>query len=131
MNKVELKTAIDEYFSSHLDKEYWNTLSTDTRSAAIAMAWGDIGAMVTGLTIDKIKSADSAAVKAVAEQAVFLTRNYSDISEGKIATSESVEGISTGYSLVGSSFLISPRAETFIKQAKREIFGNSVRLQRG
>lgn len=131
MNKVELKTAIDEYFSSHLDKAYWDTLSADTRSAAIAMAWGDIGAMVAGLTIDKIQSADSAAVKAVAEQAVFLTRNYSDISEGKIATSESVEGISTGYSLVGSSFLISPRAETFIKQAKREIYGNSVRISRG
>ena len=131
MNKVELETAIDAYFANHLDKSYWESLSVETRSGAIAMAWADIGAMVTGLTVDKIYSADSAAVKAVAEQAVFLARNYADMTEGKIATSESVEGVSTGYSLIGSSFIIAPRAEAFIKQAKREILGNSVRLQRG
>lgn len=131
MNKVELESAIDVYFSNHLDKAYWESLAVDTRSACVVMALGDIGAIVTGLTIDRIQSADSATVKAVAEQAVFLSRNYGDISEGKIATSESVEGVSTGYSLIGSSFLISPRAEIFIKQAKREITGNSVRISRG
>ena len=131
MNKVELETAIDEYFSNHLDKTYWEELTTDKRSSAIAMAFGDIGAMVTGLTIDKIPSADSPTVKAVAEQAVFLARHYETIADGKIATSESVEGVSAGYTLIGSSFVISPRAEALIKQAKREIMGNSVRLQRG
>lgn len=131
MNKVELELAIDSYFSNHLDNVYWVSLLPEKRAGAISMAFGDIGAIVTGLTIDKIPSADSATVKAVAEQAVFLARHYETIADGKIATSESVEGVSTGYTLIGSSFAISPRAETFIKQAKREIMGNSVRLQRG
>ena len=131
MNKVELESAIDAYFSNHLDKAYWESLAVDTRSACVAMAWGDIGAIVTGLTIDRIQSADSATVKAVAEQAVFLSRHYETIADGKVATSEGVEGVSAGYTLIGSSFGISPRAEIFIKQAKREITGNSVRLQRG
>lgn len=131
MNKVELETAIESYFSVHLDKDYWESLPVEKRSGAIIMAFGDICAMVTGLTIDKIKSADSAAVKAVAEQAVFLSRHYETIADGKVATSEGVEGVSAGYTLIGSSFGISPRAEIFIKQAKREITGNSVRISRG
>lgn len=131
MNKVELELAIDSYFSNHLDNVYWVSLLPEKRAGAISMAFGDIGAIVTGLTIDKIPSADSAIVKAVAEQAVFLARHYETIADGKVTTSESIEGISTGYSLIGSFFSLSPRAETFIKQAKREITGNSVRLSRG
>ena len=53
MNKVELESAIDDYFSKHLEKDYWESLPPEKRSGAISMAWGDIVAMVTGLTIEK------------------------------------------------------------------------------
>lgn len=130
MTQTELNAAVDNYFTVHLDKEYWFALDADKRAATVAMAFSDIAALIPGLTLNNL-TADSAAVKAVAEQAVFLNRNYETIAEGKVVTSEGAEGISVGYTLVGTSFQISPRAETFIKHAKRLYFGGFTRISRG
>lgn len=130
MELSEIRTAVDSYFQTHLDFAYWNTLEDDMRTAAVTMAVSDICSVIPGLTINAITET-SAALKAVAEQAVYLTRNYETISEGKVATSESVEGLSTGYSLIGGSFGISPRAEMFISQTKRLLTGGTVRITRG
>jgi len=68
---------------------------------------------------------------AIAEQAVFLARNYgTTITEGKVVTSESVSGLSVGYTIIGNS-VIASRAEQFIEKAKRAALGASCRISRG
>ena len=131
MTQEEIFAAVDGYFNRHLDKAYWNNLPEDTRAGAVEMAFNDVSGQITGLTMTNI-TADSVAIKAVAEQAVFLARNYDSIAEGKITTSESAEGVSAGYTLLGSvSFGIAPRAASFIQHAKRLYFANSARIVRG
>ena len=131
MTQEELFAAVDEYFNRHLDKAYWSNLPEDTRAGSVEMAFNDVAGQITGLTMTNI-TADSVAMKAVAEQAVFLARNYDSIAEGKITTSESAEGVSAGYTLLGSvSFGIAPRAASMIQSVKRLYCGNSVRIARG
>ncbi len=131
MTQEELITAVDGYFDRHLDKKYWNEQPEETRAGAVAMAFNDVSAQISGLRMENL-SADAVAVNAIAEQAVFLVRNYESISEGKITTSESVEGVSAGYTLLGSvSFGISPRAASLIQYAKRLYCANSARIVRG
>ena len=130
MELSEIILAVDSYFQTHLDFAYWNTLDVDTRAAAVTMAVSDVCSAVPGLVINAV-SAESPALKAIAEQAVYLSRHYDTISQGKVETSESVEGISTGYSLIGGSFGISPRAEMFIIQVKRLFCGKTLRVVRG
>lgn len=131
MTDLELSQYVDEYFTSHLDSSYWSGLAAGTKTGAVAMALSDILAQINGLTLENILSG-SAAAKAVAEQAVFLARNYENLSEGKVVTSQSAEGVSDSATLLeGTSIGISFRALPFIKQAKRLFFGNSVRISRG
>ena len=130
MTIEELATLVDQYFALHLDSSYWGQLSIDIKMGAISMASSDIFALVPRLSMDTIQSG-SAAIKAIAEQAVFLSRNYDQIQEGKVLTSESVEGISAGYTLIGSSFGLSSRASSYIDQAKRENMGSTIRIVRG
>lgn len=130
MELEEIRTAVDGYFSVHLDAGYWNNLDAQTRLSAVTMAISDICSVVQGLTLDRI-TPESPAINAIAEQAVYLVRNYETIAEGKVATSESAEGISTGYTLINSSFGISPRAEAFTNQLKRLFYAGTVRIARG
>ena len=131
MNDLELLQYADEYFARHLDKGFWSALSDDIKGGALAMALSDVTAQINGLSLNSI-SPGSAAAKAVAEQAVFLARNYDSISEGKTVTSEGAEGVSAGYSLLnGTASGISFRAMPFIKQARCAFLSNSVRLSRG
>lgn len=130
MELSEIHGAVDKYFQTHLDAGYWNGLGADIRQSAVVMAVSDICAVVTGLKLEAITE-NSPDLKAIAEQAVYLSRNYETISEGKVVTSESVEGLSTGYSLIGNSYGISPRASVFINQAKQLICGRSLRIVRG
>ena len=131
MTQEELFAAVDGYFNRHLDKAYWNNLPEDTRAGAVTMAFNDVAGQVNGLTMQNI-TADAVAIHAVAEQAVFLVRNYESIAEGKITTSESAEGVSAGYTLLEStSFGIAPRAAAMIKHVKRLYCANSARIARG
>ena len=131
MTQEELITAVDGYFDRHLDKAYWHSLPEETRAGAVVMAYNDVAGQIAGLSMDKITS-DAVVINAIAEQAVFLVRNYDSIAEGKITTSESTEGVSAGYTLLGSvSFGIAPRASNLIQYAKRLYCANSVRVARG
>ena len=131
MTQEELITAVDGYFNRHLDKKYWNELPEDTRAGAVEMAFNDVAGQIPGLKMANL-TADAIAVHAIAEQAVFLVRNYDSIAEGKITTSESAEGVSAGYTLLGSaSFGISPRASLMIKHAKTLYCASSARIVRG
>ena len=130
MTYEELFSAVDRYFESHLDSKFWNALPVESRHAAVNMAVDDVLSELTGLTCQRI--ADSSySFKAVAEQAVFLARNYESMTEGKVVTSEGVEGLSTGYTLISDKFGIAPRAASFIKRAKTLINGGSMRIVRG
>ncbi len=121
--------TVDAYFAAHLDKDFWAGLAASVRSAAVQMAINDIAAAVgcSVAILDTIIPARSA----VAEQAVFLVRNHASLTEGKVVTSEGVDGVSTGYTLIGANAGMSPRAECFILAAKRSIRPLSVRISRG
>lgn len=131
MTNEELSQYVDEYFASHLDSSYWSGLAAGSKTGAVAMALSDVLAQVNGLELAKITSG-SAAAKAVAEQAVFLARNYESLSEGKVVTSDGAEGVSSSFTLLnGMALGISFRALPLIKQAKRAILSDSMRLSRG
>lgn len=131
MTQEELIFAVDEYFDHHLDKKFWNEQPEETRAGAVSMAFNDVAGQIPGLTIKNI-SPDAIVIYAIAEQAVFLIRNYDSMAEGKITTSESAEGVSAGYTLLGSTSIgIAPRAANLVQYAKRLYCANSARIARG
>lgn len=131
MTNGELVAEIGEYLHSHLDNGFWYGLDEETRSAGVFTAFSDVCVRIPGLTLENLQKGSNA-VKAIAEQAVFLVRNYADLTAGKIATSEGVEGISTGYTLLnGADAGFSPRAASFVQLAKREARAGGVRFTRG
>lgn len=130
MTGAELMTEVNTYLASHLDASYWSSLTSSVKTGAVTMALNDVQAELSGMTLGTLKS-ESFAVKAIAEQAVFLARNYSDMTEGKVVTGESVEGISNSYTLISDKAGISFRAAAFIKKAKSAITGCSVHISRG
>ena len=130
MTGTDLASAVDRYFETHLDSAFWSGLTSAAKTGAVAMACNDVLSELPGVVLDDLSN-DTYAVKAIAEQAVYLARNYENINEGKVLTSESVEGLSEGYTLVSSKVGLSFRAESFIKRAKSAYFGGSVRVFRG
>lgn len=130
MTENELFSAVDSYFVRHLDSVYWSGLDSVKREAVVSMAFTDISTLISGLSLDNLTH-DSVVVKAIAEQAVYLSRHYDSIADGKVITSESAEGVSAGYSLIGGAFSISPRAEQLVQYAKKLYICNSARLSRG
>lgn len=130
MTGAELSAAVDRYFESHLDAGFWAGLSAAAKNGAVSMACNDVLSELPGIVLDDL-SENTYAVKAIAEQAVYLARNYESLNEGKVLTSESVEGLSEGYTLVSSKVGLSFRAEAFIKRAKSAYSGGSVRVSRG
>jgi hypothetical protein len=130
MTRNELAIAADGYFSEHLDNEFWQGLPEKSRKAAVSMSADDVLAELSGLTLDKV-AVGSYVFKAICEQAVFLARNYESMTEGKVVTSESLEGLSTGYTLISEKVGLSIRALSFIKRAKTLVNGGSMRIVRG
>jgi hypothetical protein len=130
MTESELLPAVDGYFANHLDSAYWGALPPETRAAACVMAANDVLSSLPGADLERVKQGSSA-LKAIAEQAVYLSRHYETIADGKVLTSEGVEGISASYTLIGSTFGLSVRAQSFIRLAVREETGGTARLARG
>ena len=130
MTESELLGSVNDYLANHLDKSFWDGLDESARSSSVAMATFDILAELPGVSISCI-NAESFTTKAIAEQAVYLARNYENINEGKVVTSENVGGVSQGYTLIGDHPGLSFRAVAFIKRAKAAITGCSMRISRG
>lgn len=130
MTGNEIRSAVDSYLASHLDAAFWLGISSESKSAAVSMACNDILGELPGVTLDDLRP-DGYAVKAIAEQSVYLARNYESISEGKVLTGEGVSGLSASYTLISSRVGLSFRAEPFIKRAKAAISGGSMRISRG
>lgn len=130
MTDAELASAVDTYFVSHLDSAYWSGLASGTKTGAVTMATNDVLAQLPFLKSAEDVEDGSYALKAIAEQAVFLARNYGNITEGKVVTSESVSGLSVGYTLLGNA-IVASRAEEYIKMAKRAAMGAICRISRG
>lgn len=132
MTDAELLQAVDDYFANHLDATYWSSLTSAQKSGAVTMGKGDVFALLPATkTLDKVTDASDPIVCGIAEQAVYLTRNYEEIASGKVVTSEAVSGLSQGYTLINAgSFGMSARALAFVEQAKKAA-GGTVPLLRG
>lgn len=130
MTREELIQAVDTYFLTHLDKSFWAGLASDSREAAVSMALDDILSELPGVTLEGMKTG-SFAFKAVAEQAVYLARNYESLSEGKVITGEGAEGVNASYTLINANAGISFRAAAYIQRAKSAITGGSLHISRG
>ena len=129
MTPAELASAVDTYFTAHLDSAYWSGLVVATKTSAVTMATNDVLSLVPSIkSLDDVEEG-SYAFKAIAEQAVFLARNYGNLTEGKVVTSESVSGLSVGYTLIGNA-IVASRAEQYIKMARRAGLGGSCRITR-
>ena len=130
MTIEELIAAVNLYFTTHLDSDFWNRLSNESKTGAVTMAKDDVLAELSGVKLEDI-DANSYALMAIAEQAVYLARNYEALNEGKVLTGESIDGISESYTLISSRAGLSFRAEAFIKHAKSAALGATVRVSRG
>lgn len=133
MTEQELNTAVDTYLANHLDKTYWQGLSAENKANAKAMARNDIEAIVGEIKLDKITATTFIGknlVAGCAEQALYLSRNYAGNTENKVTTSESVGGVSVGYTVIGD-VQVGSRACIYINNLKRYFGTFSVRLTRG
>lgn len=132
MTDAELRDAVDSYFANHLDAAYWSSLTASQKSGAVAMGKGDVFALLpASKTLDGVTDATDPIVCGIAEQAVYLVRNYEEIASGKVVTSEAVSGLSQGYTLINAgSYGMSARAMAFVEQARKSI-GGTVPLLRG
>ncbi len=124
-------TEANAYFAKHLDRVYWNGLDESTREAVLEMAQNDVAALLTGAAASALES-DSGR-KAVYEQAVFLARNHTQLTSGKIVTGQSLDGVgSQQFTLLNAAAPnLSPRAKAFLDQAKRESRPGVIRFNRG
>ena len=130
MTQEELESFVDGYLARHLDKEFWQGLEAGKRSAAVSMALGDVLSALPELTLE-IMADTGFAVRAIAEQAVFLARNYENLNEGKVVTGEGISGITTSYTLIGNDPCVSFRAAGLIRQARRGLRGGTASVSRG
>ena len=129
MTQAEVEIVIDDYFNIHLDKDYWTGLTAEVRTACVSMAVSDV---CVELNITELDPLNAPSLKAVAEQAVFLSRNYGKQKEGKVVISQTLPpGLSQSFKLLnGDNPIIAPRAKLFIKQAKAAT-SRTIRLVRG
>lgn len=122
MTDSEFFNAVSGVISSGLDADFWleNALK---QHAAYASAKNDIFARVPGLSLDDLTPASTNVICAVAEQAVWLLRNYKEQSSGKKLVSESVDGASSTYADIttGGDGIISPRALAYLDGIKAEM----------
>ena len=115
MTDAEILTFVNTYFLVHLDKAYWAGLDDDAKAASVIMATDDVYAK---LDIAEIDSTNSPSQKAIAEQAVYLTRNHDSLNENKITIGESLSGAMAETSkVIAKDAGFSHRAEKFISQA--------------
>lgn len=119
----------EEYFAAgvHLDAEYWNGQTANARSAALNMAETMIRTMLpANFTLnDTVR-------KAIFEQAVFLLRNHTAQTSGKVVTAQTIGELSQTFSVISKSGRanLSPAAEMLIELARKEM-PRTVRFVRG
>ncbi len=120
----------ETYFANHMDAAYWSSLGDAAKSAALAMANNDIAAQI-GVT--EVSDRDRNGYFAVCEQAVYLARNYARQATGKEVVGQSLDGVgSQTFQLLNTDKPgISPRALSFIAQARKDALGGSIRISRG
>lgn len=119
----------DEYFAAgaHLDAEYWSNQDAAVRTAALTMA----ETMIRTLLPASFTFNDTA-WKAVFEQAVFLIRNHSAQTSGKVVTTQTIGELSQTFSVISKSGRanLSPAAEMLVELARKQM-PRSVRFVRG
>lgn len=118
--EFDLFTAVSAVLLAGLDADYWSENVTK-QNAAFNTATGDILARLQGVKVDDITENDTNIIYAIAEQSVYLLRNYGDQTTGQAVSSESVDGLAIAYGVMGKSDgIISPRALAYLEQAIAE-----------
>ena len=134
MTRDELFAAVSAVISAGLDADYW-TEQLERQNAAFNTSAGDIFARLPGVMMDDITANDTNVIHAIAEQAVYLLRNYGQQTTGQAVSSESVDGLAVAYGVIGKSDgIISPRALAYLDYALAEIRANGaakIRFVRG
>lgn len=137
MTTQEISTAVNTYLAAHLDSAYWAGLEAAKKTAASAMAADEILARLNmdADALDGASGAGQLVLKAIAEQALFLSRNYAaQASEkaGRVEASETIDGVSFSYAITGKgdSLTLSSRADMFLARARKALLAN-VRFARG
>ena len=119
----------DEYFAAgaHLDAEYWSNQDAAVRTAALTMAETMIRTMLPASF-----TFNDTAWKAVFEQAVFLIRNHSAQTTGKVVTTQTIGELSQTFSVISKSGRanLSPAAEMLVELARKQM-PRTVRFVRG
>ena len=122
MTDAELKTAVFAAISAGLDAEYWASQQSK-QDAAYNTAKNDIFARIAGLKVADVSADDTNVILAIAEQSLWLLRNYASTTDQVSAIlSESVDGISRSYaaSAETQNGTLSPRALAYLQQAIEE-----------
>lgn len=131
MTLDDMIDAVSDMIDSGLDADFWYTVSSTTKTAAITTATKDIFARLAGMKLSDVTDTEGPIVCAIAEQAVYLVRTHDEQAEGKVVTGEGVQGLSVSYTLIGDhSTGLSHRAAVYLKQAKRQAMGR-MRFSRG
>lgn len=114
----------DAYFSTHLDKAFWEGLTVDQRTGALSMAENDV---CMKLGASAIVETNTNMVNAVYEQAVYLVRHHTKLSAFAEIEEESISGAGSRSYRKSVTDGFSPRALMFIRRAA----GRSMIFNRG
>jgi hypothetical protein len=116
-------TGAGTYLAKHLKTAVWTALSSDQKTAVLAMATDDICCQLNIIAIDETRDNQ---LNAVYEQAVYLAENFDKINQAQEIQAESIDGAGSR-TYKKSADAIAPRARMFIN---REI-GGVFRIGRG
>lgn len=139
MTDPEIITAVNAYLSNHLDGEYWRAKNETEKGQVIAMAKMEVCACVPFLDVERLEDPESASTRpgkadffiaAIAEQALFLSRNYAERNQDRVVQSETVGPLSQTFAYLSSNGDLCSRANTFLKRLKRSI-PRTLNWQRG
>ncbi len=105
----------NEYFEMHLKFELWDSLSDDTKSAALNMAMQDVKNFIQ---LDELDETCIFSYCALFEQAVYLVEFFDILTDPKSLTQESVTGIGSRSYKDKPMPNIAPRAMQFLERIR-------------
>lgn len=139
MTDAEISAAVETYFANHLDATYWAGLNSTIKAQVVSMAKSDVAIeLPPSFRFDTLPDPETENVRpwksdftvgAIAEQAVFLARNYSSQTNGRVVQSQTLGELSQTFKYLSDGTL-APRAVNFIKRAK-SVSARGVFIQRG
>lgn len=130
MTDTEILAAVNAYFTNHLDHETWAKKNDQEKKNLVSMSKLDVCACIPSLNVENLEDPESASyrpckadffIAAIAEQSIFLARNYAERSTGRVVQSQSIGNLSQTYQYLAGDGELCARANSFVKKLRNSL----------